>query len=411
MRVVLVSHCHPETLHVCATRMREFAHALTKRGHEVILFTENLAGQPTDIFPDQAARAIQDHNFSTPLFLASEPKGYPLIKKLRAQTLPWGLRQAVVVWYYFQHFGVFTDWRTGSQLYITTIAEHFKPDIIWATFGNTDCWNIARDLARAAKCPWIADAKDPWETFIPAIFRNYLANCFSDSAAMTAFSQFHASDVQKYFGKQAAVLYSGFSVAQIAPSSTPNPDEITVSLTGAIYDEQALRQLIQGIRSWLMELPEEKRTNVCLIYAGQDSDEVATATADLLKICRIDIKRFIPFEELRQIHRHAIANIYIKCNRTFHHKTIEMLSAGRPLICYPQETEEAIEIARSTSVPLLSCDSPEQIPEALDQSLNIGQIDVEEDGGLRELTWESQASKLEEIFLNAMKQSNGEANA
>jgi len=411
MRVVLVNHCHPETPHVCATRMREYSKVLSKLGHEVILLTETLAGQPTDITPDQAARAIQDHDFSTPLNLASEPKGHPLIKSLRARTLPWGLRQLVVVWYYLRHQGVFTDWRAGSQLYYSSIVDHFNPDLVWATFGNTDCWNIARDLAQAAICPWIADAKDPWQNFIPTIFRNYLAKYYGDSAAMTAFSKFHVADIQKYFGREASVVYSGFSTDQAAPSTPLNPDEMTISLTGAIYDQQALTQLIQGVKSWLIGLPEKKRANACFIYAGQDSDAVAAATMDLSTICRIDIKGFIPLEELRQIHRRAIANLYIKSNLTFHHKTIEMLSAGRPLICYPEETEEAVEISQSTSVPLFSCDSPEQVSEALDQSLNIGLINIQEDGGLKALTWESQAKKLEEIFLNVANKQNDSANA
>jgi len=411
MRVVLVNHCHPQTQHVCATRMREFSHALAKRGHKVILLTETLAGQPTDITPDQAARAIQDHDFSTPLNLANEPKGHPLIKSLRAHTLPWGFRQAVVVWYYLRHQGVFTDWRAGSQPYIQSIAEYFKPDIVWATFGNTDCWNIARDLAQTAKCPWIADTKDRWDTFIPTIFRNYLARYYSDKAAMTALSQFHITDIQKYFGGETSVVYSGFSTDQTAPSAPLNPDEITISLTGAIYDQQALAQLIQGVKTWLMGLPEKKRANACLVYAGQDSKEVTAATSDLSNICRIDVKGFIPLEELRQIHRRAMANLYIKSNLTFHHKTIEMLSAGRPLICYPQETEEAVEISQSTSVPLFSCDSPEKVSEALDHSLNIGLIDIQEDGGLKALTWESQAKKLEEIFLNVANKPNGTADA
>tara|TARA_B100000315_G_C14586935_1_gene593522 strand:+ start:665 stop:1900 length:1236 start_codon:yes stop_codon:yes gene_type:complete len=411
MRVVLVNHCHPKTPHVCATRMREFSQVLTKLGHEVILLTETLADQPTDIPPDRVARVIQDHDFSAPLNLASEPKGHPLIKKLRAQTLPWGIRQAVVVWYYWQQHGVFTDWRAGSQPYIPPIVEYFEPDIVWATFGNTDCWNIARDLAQAANCPWIADAKDPWETFIPRALQSYLANYFSDSAAMTAFSEFHAADIQKYFGTQAAVIYSGFPASQLAPSPTPISDNITISLTGAIYDRQALDQLIQGVRSWLAGLPDEKRSNACFVYAGQDSEEVAAATSELSKICKIEIKGYIPFEELRQIHRSAIANLYIKSNRTFHHKTVEMLSAGRPLICYPEEAKEAIEISQSTVVPLFSCESPEKISAALDQSLKTGHFDIEDDSGLKKLTWESQSEKLAEILSDTLRKSKGEADA
>ena len=45
LRILIVNHCHPDTPHICATRLREFAGALSERGHRVALVTEPLRGQ------------------------------------------------------------------------------------------------------------------------------------------------------------------------------------------------------------------------------------------------------------------------------------------------------------------------------------------------------------------------------
>ena len=81
-----------------------------------------------------------------------------------------------------------------------------------------------------------------------------------------------------------------------------------------------------------------------------------------------------------------------------------MLSAGRPLICFPEETEEANNIAGSTQVPLLSCATPEEVTIALNQSMSNGQIDVQDDEGLRNLTWEAQSEKLEKVFKDVLSE-------
>jgi hypothetical protein len=394
MRVVFVNHCHPDTPHVCATRIREFAAALSVLGHEVILLTEVLEGQPS------VTPAIGSHDFSTPLYLATTPTGHPYISALRKRTLPWGLRQAVVIWHYLKYKGVFTDWRSGTQAILPTIAEQFKPDLVWASFGNTDCWNIAKDLAHLSGCPWIADLKDLWSNFIPRPLQKHLSHHFNDCAAITTFSNFHSKDAEAFFDAVATPIYSGFSKNALMPNSSGEATKTTISLTGAIYDETALIKLIEGIEIW----HTTKDAELQFVYAGHDMAEVETATAELSKRCKVDIKGYLPLEELREIQRNATANLYIKNDRTFHHKTIEMLSVGRPIICFPGETGEAIEIAHTTGVPLHSCSSPDEIATALEQSLNFTTIDVKKSTGILGLTWQAQAKKLEHVFQDVLDQ-------
>ena len=403
MRLVFINHCHPEAPHVCATRMREFSQAMTMLGHEVILLTETQQGMTAETTPEQTTKKIQTHNFSVPLHLAAEPKGHTLIKKLRDRKLPWGIRQAVIIWYFFYHKGVFTDWRTGSQLYLHPIAEAFKPDLIWATFLNTDAWNIAKDLAKITKVPWVGDIKDPWGIFIPALFRKFLANYFDNCLALSTFSNFNSNDVQKWFKSPTTVIYSGFRANQLEPIKAFSSDKINISLTGGIYNDHSLYELIQGVKIWLEGLTSNERSKVYLTYAGHDTEVVKKATRELNNLCQINLVGFISVKELQKIHQHSIANMYVKTYSTFHHKTIEMLSAGRPIICYPEENSEAIGIAKATNIDLHSCGTAREISQALSESLNTQSNKVAENEHLRELTWDYQAKKLEYLFLNILQ--------
>ena len=39
MRAVFINYCHPDTRHVCAVRLREFANALSQQGNRIVLLT------------------------------------------------------------------------------------------------------------------------------------------------------------------------------------------------------------------------------------------------------------------------------------------------------------------------------------------------------------------------------------
>ena len=70
-----------------------------------------------------------------------------------------GLRQLSIAWQYAVHSGMFTDWRRAAQPHLEILREVFKPDCLWASFGNTDVWNIAQDLSRLAAVPWVGEPR------------------------------------------------------------------------------------------------------------------------------------------------------------------------------------------------------------------------------------------------------------
>ena len=60
MKLVLVNHCHPDRPHVCALRMREFARALARKGHQVVLLTGTLDDAPSPLVPSGIPAALKD---------------------------------------------------------------------------------------------------------------------------------------------------------------------------------------------------------------------------------------------------------------------------------------------------------------------------------------------------------------
>ena len=163
-------------------------------------------------------------------------------------------------------------------------------------------------------------------------------------------------------------------------------DIINVSLTGGVYSDKALKELIYGVKIWFEGLTDAEKSKVQITYAGHDTEVVKEVMRELNNFCKINLIGFITIEELRKIHESSIANLYIKIYTTFHHKTIELLSAGRPVVCYPAEIEEAINIAREANVDLYSCSRPEEVARALSESLTTGSIKVSDNKFLCKLT-------------------------
>ena len=138
----------------------------------------------------------------------------------------------------------------------------------------------------------------------------------------------------------------------------------------------ALRELIQGVRIWFEGLTDAEKSKVKITYAGHDSEAVKQAINEQNNFCKLDLKGFITVEELKQIHENSIANLYIKIYTTFHHKTIELLSAGRPVICYPSEIDEAIRIANNVKYGLAGYVWTQNLSKALrvTEKMNAGMI-------------------------------------
>jgi hypothetical protein len=400
MRIVLVNHCHPDTPHICATRLREFAAALAARGHRVALVTEPLRGSAAPPSARDISEMLKAGAAPSPMIIATPPKRRRILAALRRGLWPWGIRQALIAYYYLRYGGLYADWRAGARPYVATLAADFKPDIVWGSFGSVDCWQIAQDIARASNCPWIGDLKDFWGGFIPGPLRNRLAARFRDAAAWTALSRTHAEASRSWFGPEIDIVYSGFDANSIRRAKPDAPDDtLLLTLTGSVYGGKFLKPLFEGLANWANSKPEEIRKRLLFIYRGNAQFEVGAALARAKLPFEAKAGGFVPIDELQELHQIAFANLYVTNSRTFHHKAIELLAARRPILAFPPDHAEASDLAERARGSFHACRSAAHIAESLDTAL--AQYDAPDqpvEAGLERLSWAAQAADLEKVL-------------
>jgi glycosyltransferase involved in cell wall biosynthesis len=403
LRAVFVNHCHPDTPHVCAVRLREFAHAMAARGHRIVLLTATLA--PDDAGDDPAAlpTALAAHDWTAPFRLACRPMPAPLTERLQAHRLPPPLSKAVALWCYAAKGGVFWTWTAASRPFWQPLARAFRPDVVWATFGNVDALDIARGLAAAAGCPWVLDIKDPWDAFIPPPLRAVIARRYAGAAALTALSEAHRDGAAARFAMPATVIYSGIAADRIDAVAPPDDGTFRLVLSGSTYDARDLALLVDGLGDWLHRTGAGSGTE--FIYAGGDHARVAAAIGRLGSACRLRVLPTIDPPALARLQAGAAANLYIKGRATpFHHKLIELLAAGRPIICCPAETAEAACIAAAVGGRLYSCADAAALAGAFDavRAGSGGPISLDR-AALNGYTWAAQAARLEDALAAARR--------
>ena len=395
MRIVIVNHCHPETPHVCATRAREFAAALARRGHRVVLLTENLAGAaPVPPSEDVLAR----HDWAQPLWLSAKPLPAPILDAQRRGRLPRILSRPLVAWHYLTGGGVFPDWRRAALRQIPVLAACFRPDAVWGIFGNTECLTIAQSLARHAGCRWIIDMKDPWTSFIPTPFRRLLARRYHDVAAITALSGGHARESAIYFGLESKIVYSGI------PSPLPSPPDPaaptrTLVVSGGLYGARDAQALADGVRAFLAKAEASGAERWTLTYAGSDSERAEQIFGPLRANAALRIEPFLPFDVFERLIAEAAVNLYVRNPAAlFQHKLFELLAAGRPIVACPTESAEARGIALACGGRLHEADSAGPVTQALE-------LATAEAGhhrpSLAAYSWDAQAAILDNILAGA----------
>ncbi|KIL97695.1 hypothetical protein CCC_00756 [Paramagnetospirillum magnetotacticum MS-1] len=389
MRAVLVNHCHPDTPHVCATRMARFAEALAARGHQVVLLTETLEGHPADYRPEDLAAALGRHDWASPFRLAIAPRRDRLLSAFREGHLPAVLRKAVAAGYYLIRGGVFSDWRDGSRPFWPVLAKAFRPQVVWATFGNTDALAIGRGIAALAGCPWVMDVKDPWSVFIPAPIRGLLARRFGDFAALTALSPDHAEDAVPWFGTGARVVHSGIGDGLLAPMP-PAGDERRLLLLGGLYGQAELEELLAGVGRWQAGRP------LTLTYAGSETARFLDAAGRLVPGAVLEAPGWRTLGEIRDMAARSWATLYVRTPRAlFQHKLFELIALARPMICLPPEGGDAQRLAARLGGVLLGCSSAQEVAAALETCPQGCAPDL---GRLAQYGWGGQAAVLETLF-------------
>jgi glycosyltransferase involved in cell wall biosynthesis len=344
MRAIFVNHCHPDCPHVCGTRAREFANALVRQGHRLVLLTESLHRTDPPPNSETLPAMLAAHDWSTPFQLAVPPRPSPILEALRSGRMPAPLRVAVIAYQYLVRGGMFTDWRDASERYWQPLASGFQPDVVWGVFGNTDAWAIAQGIARQARCPWVRDIKDQWTQFIPASFQKPVAARYADAAATTGLSRANLDDASGAFPGAAIVVYSGVpAAAALSPATLPETP-FRVTLVGTVYDKQGLTSVAEGLRQFIAGLD---RDAVRVSHVGTEVEVVRAAFATA-KV-PVEILGQLPFADYWRVIAASHVNVYLRSTAQgwWHHKIVELLAVGRPILCCPGEIDEARTLAAS----------------------------------------------------------------
>lgn len=400
LRIVVVNHVHPLRQHVSALRMRTFAEHLAGAGDQVILLSETENPDHAATSPEALPDMIKSHDWSSPLFVSCRPHSHALVKASREGRIPSGLRQFILGTSYLITGGVFPDWRQATARLLPTITETFKPDIVLATFGNTDAWSIAQSLARQANCPWIADMKDNWRAFVPYGFRKLTAQRFADMAHMTVYSEAHRDEANRWFSQNKTVIYSGYDHAK---HSSKLPSVITdkIVLSGSLYAEQNLDTFIEGVRQAVAASPSD--TAPTLVYAGNETEKFLHATASLKEICAVECLGFLDSASLSDLQATARVNAYIaNPSSLFQQKLPELLAAARPILVVPGESAEAVRIAEATGGILHRCHDASTVAKALEASAK--QTGPVRNTKIDAYSWAAQTERLRAIMQSMIEQ-------
>ncbi len=401
LRLVFINHTHPNDPHVSGLRMARFAECLSTIGDRVLLITppprleDGSYGQEQDIVdtPFENERSFK--------LRTCRPMNRPILSRARTGHLLWGVRQAVLAAHYAVHKSVFSDWTDAVIEQSNDWLSEFRPDLVFATFGNTGNWRAAQALSRKLHVPWVADTKDNYEVFVPFTMRRWAASGFADMAHMTTFSQAHKDMADRFFDVAKSVVYSGYdAIATDDRKPVAKPYELLI--VGSLYAQEALERLTSGLRKWSAERETRASGKPVLKYAGGEGARFMRATENLGdNFDRIDLG----YLDRNAMMRHAassLANFYVVNPASmFQHKVFELLAAARPIITIPEENRESEDIATAAGGMLIGCESAVDIAAAIervasDTSQDWSDVDIEE------YSWMAQARVLRNVFYEAV---------
>lgn len=410
MRAIFVNYSHPDTPHVSGMRVPRFAEAMARRGHQIVLITKTLQDNDLAKPPEQVKEELLNHDWNEPYHIACKPVYDSWLDHVRSNHIPAPLRKAVVAWYLLKRYGVFSDWVEGSKPYWDILVEDFKPEVTWGSFGNVDVFSLARNLASRAGVRWVMDIKDTWEECVPKPLQRILARRFDDAAALTVNSRFQAERSAIWFGKSAEILYSGvpshlFDDARL----TESMGEFRITLVGSTYGEERLKPFIETIQKWLARRLPDERSLITFGYAGGDSALVKRLSSQMAGLCRMEVHNYLPISELFKACKASAVNCYLWLPTVFHHKLMELLCCRRPVITFPGEYSEAVEIAQQVGGELYICKDAISVCNVLDELWRhrLENRKCCDPKPLQAFTWDSQATTLEKALRQVIAGKEG----
>ena len=398
MDILMVNPVHPATPHISAARVWRFARELSTFGHRVVLLTKPL--QPGQA-PGPALPVAHDWSLPFVLECAGEAPTVPVGGRLRSK-----IRTAVGL---LRHGGSDGKWHdeASRQGLALVAAGEFRPEVVWATFGKGEALFVARKIATTLGCPWVMDIKDNWELYVPAGLRRLMAWRVRGWSKATANAQLTAACVHNWHAGGAEVVYSGVDDAFLVPPVAGDTlRRFVLNLVGSVYSQQILERFLRATGKWMDSLDARERSQVSLYYYGADVGMVAEVAAEVVPEVGLQAHGYTSIDQFGAACVAASVNAYLSFSMGFHHKLLELLAAGRPIIAMPAETRESMALVAQYGTPFHIAADEDELVRHLDslyrQHLANEPFAHRVEGRDRH-SWPNQARQLESILKSASR--------
>jgi glycosyltransferase involved in cell wall biosynthesis len=129
-------------------------------------------------------------------------------------------------------------------------------DVVWAIHGDDSSHEVAHRLRLRLGIPWVADFKDPWNTFHSRLARPLqrlaTARRLASAAAITETCLAQASADEREFSRATEVVYSGYDPGLMAQATPERPGEefalVYLGNVGAPHDARLVAPLFAELR-------------------------------------------------------------------------------------------------------------------------------------------------------------------
>lgn len=392
MNILMINPAHPSIPHISAMRADRFGTELAKLGHRVTL----LCAEPEDglVAPIENPRT---HDWSRPFVLAAGTASRTTIPTSRTGLL----RRVETVGRLLTTGGYLGEWAQCAVSALLARARELAPDVIWVTYGKMEAVIAAQRLARKLHVPWVLDLKDTWERFVPAGLRLPMALRTRGWAAITANSELAREQSRRYQRHDASIVYSGVDDAFLVREPDVD-DAFTINLVGGLYYDARVLEVLDGIGQFVAALPPADRAKVEVAYFGADTQRFETCVAAQPRAFPTRVRGYLSVADMARACRRAAVNLYVTHHEAFHHKLLELIACGRPLMAYPIEREESRQLAARVHAEVLEPADPAAIARML------GEIHrrpaATNNPHLAEFSWPAQTRLLERILLDVTKE-------
>ena len=404
MNLLMVNPVHPSTPHISGVRAWRFACELAGMGHRVVLLTAN--GDGTSL--QQPHIAAELHDWRKPLVLA------PVAFAAKAPSGRLGaMRKVRTILQMLRHGGYHAHWSNAAVAATEQLQTVFRPDVIWATVGKMESAFVARRLSRSLSVPWVLDLKDNWELFVPGPLRRVMARRVAGWDAVTVNAGATAADARRWHHAEPRIVYSGVDDAFFGSADTQvtaaDDHRFVLNLVGSLYFSDQLQELLRGIDQWSRGLAQDERERIQIHYVGGDVAIFEQAVQASKLVVLTHALGYLPIDQMAAAARSAAVNMYVAHNATFHHKLLELLASGRPLIAFPVEGHESRALAAQFGGALIEPGGVDGIVCALDaihrewrppRGPALGVADM---APVLRYSWNAQARLLEEVLVNVAR--------